>query len=66
MVGRIGDPEAAEADVAQVSNLSDVWVEQVMEIEPYASARRVFWVVGNGSSHRGNKSVERLRDRWPS
>jgi transposase len=28
-------------------------VEQVMTTEPYASARRVFWVVDNGSSHRG-------------
>jgi len=28
-------------------------VEQVMSIEPYASADRVFWVVDNGSSHRG-------------
>ncbi len=28
-------------------------VEQVMSTEPYASARRVFWVVDNGSSHRG-------------
>jgi hypothetical protein len=26
-------------------------VEQVMSIEPYASADRVFWVVDNGSSH---------------
>ena len=29
-------------------------VEQVMTTEPYTSARRVFWVVDNGSSHRGN------------
>jgi hypothetical protein len=28
-------------------------VAQVMAAEPYASARRVFWVVDNGSSHRG-------------
>ena len=28
-------------------------VEQVMTTEPYASAKRVFWVVDNGSSHRG-------------
>jgi hypothetical protein len=26
-------------------------VEQVMTAEPYASARRVFWIVDNGSSH---------------
>jgi hypothetical protein len=32
-------------------------VEQVMTQEPYASARRVFWVVDNGSSHRGQKGL---------
>jgi hypothetical protein len=35
-------------------------VTQVMEQEPYQSAQRVFWVVDNGSSHRGDASVERL------
>jgi hypothetical protein len=35
-----------------------VW--QVMTKEPYASARRVFWIVDNGSAHRGQKSIERL------
>ena len=28
--------------------------------EPYASARRVFWIVDNGSSHRGDAATERL------
>lgn len=28
-------------------------VTQVMSTEPYASARRVFWVVDDGSSHNG-------------
>jgi DDE superfamily endonuclease len=41
-----------------------VW--QVMTSEPYASARRVFWIVDNGSSHRGQASVDRLQRRWPS
>ena len=41
-------------------------VEQVMTTEPYASARRVFWVVDNGSSHRGERAARRLRDRWPN
>jgi transposase len=41
-------------------------VEQVMTIEPYASARRVFWVVDNGSSHRGQASINRLRKAWPT
>ena len=41
-------------------------VEQVMTTEPYASARRVFWVVDNGSSHRGEAAAERLQQRWPN
>ena len=41
-------------------------VEQVMTTEPYTSAQRVFWVVDNGSSHRGKKSIERLQERWPT
>jgi transposase len=41
-------------------------VEQVMTTEPYASARRVFWIVDNGSSHRGRASVERLEGTWPN
>lgn len=39
-------------------------VAQVMTVEPYASARRVFWVVDNGSSHRGQASMDRLEGRW--
>jgi hypothetical protein len=35
-------------------------VAQVMGAEPYRSARRVFWVVDNGSSHRGEASVRRM------
>ena len=41
-------------------------VEQVMSQEPYASARRVFWVVDNGSSHAGHISIERMRSAWPN
>jgi len=44
----------------------DRLVFQVMTKEPYASARHVFWIVDNGSSHRGQKSVERLERRWPN
>jgi hypothetical protein len=40
-------------------------VAQVMASEPYASARQVFWVVDNGSSHRGAASVRRLAQDWP-
>jgi hypothetical protein len=35
-------------------------VTQVMEQQPYQSAQRVFWVVDNGTSHRGDASVMRL------
>jgi hypothetical protein len=41
-------------------------VEQVMTSEPYASARRVFWIVDNGSSHRGAASIKRMASTWPS
>jgi hypothetical protein len=41
-------------------------VEQVMSSQPYASAKRVFWVVDNGSSHRGRASIERLEGQWPN
>ncbi len=41
-------------------------VDQVMGQEPYASARRVFWVVDNGSSHRGQAAIRRLAQQWPS
>jgi hypothetical protein len=40
--------------------------ERVMTTEPYKSARRVYWVVDNGSSHRGERSVERMRAAWPN
>lgn len=39
-------------------------VEQVMTREPYASARRVFWIVDNGSSHRGQASSDRMSAAW--
>ncbi len=41
-------------------------VEQVMSQQPYRSARRVFWILDNGSSHRGERCAARLRERWPA
>jgi hypothetical protein len=41
-------------------------VEQVMTSDPYAKARRVFWIVDNGSSHRGQAAVDRLHSEWPN
>ncbi|MFI5784056.1 IS630 family transposase [Nocardia sp. NPDC051570] len=40
--------------------------EKVMTSEPYASAKRVFWVVDNGSSHRGTAAADRLAARFPN
>jgi hypothetical protein len=44
----------------------DQLVAQVMAQEPYRSARRVFWIIDNGSSHRGQRCVERLHSRYPN
>jgi len=41
-------------------------VGKVMTTEPYASARTVYWVVDNGSSHNGQRSVDRMTQAWPS
>ncbi|MGX4695392.1 IS630 family transposase [Streptomyces sp. JNUCC 63] len=41
-------------------------VAQVMSTEPYASAKRVFWIVDNGSSHRGQKAADRLTAAFPN
>jgi len=41
-------------------------VDQVMAMEPYRSAPRVFWIVDNGSSHQGQASVRRLHERYPN
>ena len=41
-------------------------VDRIMKTEPYASARRVFWVVDNGSSHNAARSVARMAQAWPT
>lgn len=42
----------------------DRLVEQVMTQPPYCSARRVFWIVDNGTSHRGQRAINRLEGRY--
>ena len=44
----------------------DRLVAQVLAQEPDRSAPRVFWVVDNGSSHRGAPAVRRLQGRYPN
>lgn len=39
-------------------------VDDVMTVEPYASARTVYWIVDNGSSHAGDASIERMQEQW--
>jgi hypothetical protein len=41
-------------------------IEQVMTREPYAKAKRVFWIVDNSTSHRGQASIDRLQAEWPN
>jgi len=40
-------------------------VDQVMHQPPYNQARRVFWIMDNGSSHRGARCVTRLQAKHP-
>ena len=44
----------------------DRLVTQVMTQAPYRAARRVFWIVDNGSSHRGAACVHRLQTAFPN
>nr|WP_246102317.1 transposase [Streptomyces piniterrae] len=41
-------------------------VAQVMSQEPYASAKREFWNVDNGSSHRSKAAADRLVTAFPN
>jgi hypothetical protein len=42
----------------------DALIEQLMSVEPYSKARRVFVVVDSGSAHRDQASNRRLQDRY--
>lgn len=44
----------------------DRLIDQIMTRSPYREARRVFLIVDNGSSHRGEKSRHRLQGRYPN
>jgi hypothetical protein len=37
-----------------------------MSTEPYASAKTLFWIVDNGSSHAGQRSIDRLEHAYPN
>lgn len=44
----------------------DALVADVMRRAPYRTARRVFWIVDNGTIHRGPRATARLQARWPN
>ena len=52
-------------DTTGINPFTDL-VDEVMTQQPYASAHRVFWIVDNGSSHRGQAAINRLRKRYPN
>lgn len=52
----------AKTGIAPFSRL----VDQVMQQAPYGHADRVFWIVDNGSSHRGQSAVKRLEAQYPN
>ena len=41
-------------------------VDEVMTQQPYATARRVFWIVDNGASHRNWAAAGRLANAYPN
>jgi hypothetical protein len=41
-------------------------MSRVMSLPEYKDAPRVFVIVDNGSDHRGQAAVKRLRDAWPN
>lgn len=43
----------------------DRLVAEVMAQPPYKEARHVFWIVDNGSAHRGSACDERLKAKYP-
>ena len=44
----------------------DALVAYVMAQLPYRTAHRVFWVVDNGTIHRGARACARVQARWPN
>jgi len=60
--GRLIGTIAAKTGIVPFMDL----VEKVMTTEPYASARTVYWVVDNGSSHNGRRSVDRMAEASPT
>lgn len=43
----------------------DALIDRVMKEQPYREARRIFLIVDNGSSHRGDTSIQRIQGKHP-
>jgi hypothetical protein len=41
-------------------------IHKVMTTPPYLTAKRVFWILDNGSSHRGLSCLLRLKSQYPN
>src|SRR5689334_1724045 len=62
---RTGKVFAATPATTGIAPFMDL-MSQVMSLPEYKDAPRVFVIVDNGSDHRGQAAVRRLRDAWPN
>jgi transposase len=62
---RTGKVSASTAATTGIAPFMDL-IGQVMNRPEYKDAPRVFVIVDNGSDHRGQAAVRRLRDAWPN
>ena len=60
-----GKVSAATPATAGIVPFMDL-MSQVMNLPQDTDAPRVFVIAGNGSGHRGQAAVRRLRDAWPN
>ena len=62
---RTGKVFASTAATTGIAPFMDL-MSQVMNLPEYTNAPRVFVIVDNGSDHRGQAAVKRLRGAWPN
>ena len=60
--GKVIGHVASKSGIASFDRLVGLAMGQA----PYAGAERVFWIVDNGSSHRGLRSIVRLQSKYPN
>ena len=62
----IGSGSSVAANEKTASPASTAWSPKPLSRRPYRHARRVFWIVDNGTAHRGPAAVRRLQTRFPN